>query len=384
MRILLLINSLCAGGAEVFVTDLAVALAQKQHKVALFAYAGVLDQKGRSLQQQLAAADVQVTSANACTLMEKAATTLQIIRLIKTFRPNVVHSHLEQSDLLGFLAALAWWPRRRPRFVRTLHSIYATKRLPAFFHERLSTFFDMNVACGPRVAREYPYLNRSRLDVIENGIRILASTGSCDATDLRRTLGIAESAFLLVNVGSFFVRDGQLPKAQDVMIDALEQVHRTDIHLLLIGDADCREAMEGRVHKQGLSGHVHFLGLVASPSTYLQVADAVIMPSRFEGLSIACIEAACLGKPLILSNIDAFAPFKGPSAVEVFPNDAHSLADGIIIALRDLPAMKKAALARKDEFSKVFDIDAVADRYLRVYHGHAHDHAAQSNRRVSA
>src|SRR5262249_29726011 len=89
--------------------------------------------------------------------------------------------------------------------------------------------------------------------------------------------------------------------------------------------------------------------------------------SRFEGLSIFSIEAACLGKPLIVSNIEAFAKFTGPSCVVVEPGDIQSLIEGIISATEDIPNLRQAAINAQPDFLNMFDICSVAQQYLLVY-----------------
>ena len=53
------------------------------------------------------------------------------------------------------------------------------------------------------------------------------------------------------------------------------------------------------------------IGIVPDTRDFYAGADLVVMLSRVEGLSIAAIEAACVGIPLILSDIEPFKLFSG-------------------------------------------------------------------------
>ncbi len=368
MNILLLINSLSAGGAEVFVADLATALAERGHRVALFAYAGVLDKKGESLRQQLMRAGVDFISPEARSMAHKFLVPLILARVLRNLRPDIVHSNLDQSDCMSLFASILFGSRNETRFIRTVHSVYAIGRLPEIIHMWLRRFFDIQVACSKRVASAHPYLNTANTVIVENGIRMRkVCRGLASTSTLHTRFDIPCNSLTLINVGSFSHRNRQLPKAQDLMIDALAQLDRRDVHLILIGDGECRMALQKRARDRGIEKFIHFAGLCPDPTELVQEADIVIMPSRFEGLSLSCIEAACLGKPLIVSNIEAFSQFMGPSAVVVQPADIRSLTEGIVLALNNLSDLRHAAVELQPRFISTFDISRVVQDYLQVY-----------------
>lgn len=367
MRILLTINSLSAGGAETFVADLATTLAEQGHTVAIFAYAGILDEKGQTLQKQVTIAGVEFISPGARSVLQKALVPLILARTYCRFRPDVVHSNLQQSDFFVCLARVLWWRRSQIRFVRTLHSIYPIKSLPPIAHKVLSDFFDIHIACSKQVANTYPHLTSMNTITIENGIRIQRLGYDTHAATLRSSLGIPKETCTLINVGSFSHQDGHLIKAQDLMIDALARFPHNNVHLVLVGDGECRRSLEEQARNRGLEQRVHFTGILLDPLTYVQGADIVIMPSRFEGLSISCIEAACLGKPLIVSNIEAFYKFAGPSCVVVEPNDIESLVEGLTFATENLSHLRLAAIDARPRFLNMFDITSVTQQYLQAY-----------------
>ena len=70
---------------------------------------------------------------------------------------------------------------------------------------------------------------------------------------------------------------------------------RQDAILVLIGDGPLKKKMEKRVKKKGIEKSVLFLGVRKDIPELLQMIDIFVLPSRFEGLGIALIEAQASG-----------------------------------------------------------------------------------------
>jgi glycosyltransferase involved in cell wall biosynthesis len=367
MRILQVVNSLCAGGAEKFVADLSIALARRGHTVALYCYAGVLDRKGERLQSRLRAAGVTVIADERRTALSKLAVPWRLRQAILRVRPDVVHSHLEQSDFFLMLSALFFGPWRTYRRVRTLHNVYASRLFPPWVHRMLARHFDVNVACGPEVLREHPYLRGATTTSIRNGV-LMDDLHEVPAPQTAAHLHPTDEAgIVLVNVGSFSLRNETLQKAQDVIVRALALLGDAPVRLVLVGDGERRTQIAALANELGVSERVCFAGLVDNPEQFLRNADVVLMPSRFEGLPIACIEAVCTGKPVIVSDIAAFREFDG-GAIRVVPaGDAGALAEKIRESLGELAVLKHAAQRDAAAYRQRFDIAVTAEQYLSCY-----------------
>ena len=100
---------------------------------------------------------------------------------------------------------------------------------------------------------------------------------------------------------------------------------------------------------------------------YIAASDCVVMPSRLEGLSLAAIEAACLGRPLIVTDLAAFAPFAGPATLVSRSGSVASLGDAIEQAAANRAALARTAEERMAHYRARFDITNCARRYLEAY-----------------
>lgn len=366
MRIIQAINSLSAGGAESVSVQLAIALKQAGHEVEFFSYVGVLDQKGEQLEAQLNAVGIRHRSSNARTLVSKLFAPVLLAWRILVFRPDVVHTHLEQSDLCAYLASFLTFGRR-VKYVRTLHNVFASKVLSEAMHRRLARFFNASVACGRAVFERYPYQEPARLKLVENGIDLSRLPAQPDREGLRARFGWSTSDVVFINVGALGMRDGALQKAQDVLIEALAHAACPGYKLVFLGDGECRQELEMLARSKNVAEQCVFAGRVSNPYDYIAASDVVVMPSRFEGLSIAAIEAACMGKPLVLTDIPSFESFRAPASVFVAVEDAVGLRAAMDSVAAELTAYELRAGDALPNYRLAFDIREVAKAYLKLY-----------------
>ena len=86
-------------------------------------------------------------------------------------------------------------------------------------------------------------------------------------------------------------------------IRVMEELHklRPELHLIWIGDGDLRSQIETKIAETG-SNYIHLLGTQKNVNDYLRCADLFLMPSLFEGLGIAAIEAQAADLPCVLSD----------------------------------------------------------------------------------
>lgn len=92
-------------------------------------------------------------------------------------------------------------------------------------------------------------------------------------------------------------------KGIDLAIEAASIVkqHGVDFTWLFVGKI-AEPKWGDEVKSRGLSEYIHFLGVKSNPYPYLQKADIVVHPSRFEGKSITLDEAKLLCKPIVVTN----------------------------------------------------------------------------------
>ena len=126
-------------------------------------------------------------------------------------------------------------------------------------------------------------------------------------------------------------------KGLDVLIGAfalLPEATRAGWRLTLVGDGPEREALEGLVDRAGLRSTVSFEGFRSDPVLFMQRASIFALPSRFEGMPNALLEAMAAGLPSVVSDAS-------PGPLEMV-RDGHQ---GLVVPTDDVAAFA-AALGR--------------------------------------
>ncbi len=92
-------------------------------------------------------------------------------------------------------------------------------------------------------------------------------------------------------------------KGLDVLLAALQMLPDLDYQLEVVGDGPLRTSISEQVDQAGLKNRIVFRGFQPDVIPYLLKADALIMPSRTEGLPMSLIEATTAGLPVIASRV---------------------------------------------------------------------------------
>lgn len=117
--------------------------------------------------------------------------------------------------------------------------------------------------------------------------------------DMRRTLGITKEELLIGHVGQF-----RKEKNQTFLLDVLHSLRAcgTKSKLLFVGDGEKRAAVQNRAAALGLTPYVLFLGVREDIPALLHAMDVFCMPSLYEGMPLAVLEAQAAGLPCLVSN----------------------------------------------------------------------------------
>jgi glycosyltransferase involved in cell wall biosynthesis len=171
-------------------------------------------------------------------------------------------------------------------------------------------------------------------------------------------------------------------KGAETLFGAVSRM-RSGADVLVVGDGPERSRLEAAVTAAGLGDRVHFAGFRPhhEVASILAHADVFAMPSVYEELGTALLEAMAAGLPIVASDTGGIPGAAGGAARLVPPGDPVALA----AALDDLlahpaEAARLGALAR--ERAADFDWDGLADQVLDVYahalHGETSGGAARA------
>ncbi|KFI91618.1 glycosyltransferase [Bifidobacterium saguini DSM 23967] len=115
----------------------------------------------------------------------------------------------------------------------------------------------------------------------------------------RRRLGVEQDSFLIGHIGRF-----NLQKNHEYLIRIYLELQKINPHskLLMVGEGETKESIKKLVDEYGISKNVIFESVTGNPQEYYNAMDAFVMPSLYEGLPLAGIEAQCAGLPCFMAD----------------------------------------------------------------------------------
>jgi glycosyltransferase involved in cell wall biosynthesis len=379
MRILQVIPTLEAGGAEGFVTNLGVGLAGLGAEVRFFLMAGVRGERGQVLLSRLREVGVEVLGAEEHNV-RSPLNVLRLVAAIRTWRPRIVQANLHAAEVLASVAR-SLSIGSGACYIRRLTNTTLVGYRPTSLVRMMDRRFHMTIACSPAVAEAYRDFmegeQQSELVTIPNGGLLQeAVTTTEEKRQARDALGIPGQAFVVAHIGSMFggdrsdscLADGQ--KAQDVLLASFARAFpdATDCLLVLVGDGPLRPEAEALARELGIAERTRFLGQQPEPWPALKAADVFCFPSRHEGLPNVLPEAASCGLPVVASDIPEIRYLYPSTAWLLKPvDDANAFADGLRSVRANQEVFMRhardAAQGVREEFSMV----TCSERYLRAY-----------------
>jgi len=183
--------------------------------------------------------------------------------------------------------------------------------------------------------------------------------------EMRHALGVPEGAPLLLHVGRL-----SAAKNHTLLLDSFAalRARRPDAALLLAGEGELRGTIERRVAELGLAGAARLLGPRDDVPALLGAADLLLLPSLFEGLGMAAVEAQAAGLPALVSERIPPEADAGLGLLHTTPLAAGpagwAAAMERLLALPPVPPweQREAALARAG-----YDIHGLARRLEQIY-----------------
>lgn len=216
------------------------------------------------------------------------------------------------------------------------------------------------------------------VEVIPNGVdlqRFQPEGVDVEHRELRLSLGVSESDFLITTVGAVIPRKGG-----DLLLEAWLSITERfpTAHLALIGPRTdlqnpkltmYRDRLEALRQASPAPQNVHFVGEVAKIETYMRATDVFVLPSDREGMPNSVLEAMASKVPVVVT------PFTGLSDDLGSPDrhfllaerDAGSLAEAILGLLTNPELRAEVASNGHHWVTSRMDLEIALDRYAGVY-----------------
>lgn len=366
-RVLQMVTHLALGGAERVAFSLLHGL-RDRFDFAVFAALGVdTGDVGQSMKSELAALGVPLFAGRRFPMRYGGMIVagVEAGRAVRRFKPDIIHVHTEMPEA-GYLAMTFLHPAtKRIPVVRTVHNttlwgawhgigLRCDRQLA---HAHVAGVSNDALAAFQRLRAESKAPAGPAPVLIYNGVAVQTAPTRARA---------AEGPCRILFAGRFENQKGAdlLPEILGKVRPPANRVHE----LIIYGSGHHEPQLRALASAPPPGWSVSVNGPIANLTREMPGFDLMLMPSRFEGLSLVAIEAAMLRLPVIATN--------GPGLREVFPDgypwlpqagDADSFADALQRALNAPESWTAAAELAYDYAKRHFDLSAMCDAYADVY-----------------
>jgi glycosyltransferase involved in cell wall biosynthesis len=302
----------------------------------------------------------------------------QLTYLLRTQRPDLVHTHSGKAGILGRLAA------RRAGVPIIVHTIHGPS-FGAFQHGLAKRIFRAAerhaagctthfVSVAEAMTEQYLAAGIGRPEqftCIRSGFALARFLSVKSNPDFRARLGIASGDFVV----GMIARLCEL-KGHDDLITASPAVVKRNprVKFLLVGDGPWRDRLQARVRALALQDHFVFAGLVPPSEIpqYVGAMDVLAHLSRREGLARALPQALAAARPVIAYDCDGAKEICLPDKTGYLipPGDLQQLTDRLLQLAGD-PALrerlgKQGQQLVKERFSVERMVEELCELYRRL------------------
>jgi glycosyltransferase involved in cell wall biosynthesis len=221
-----------------------------------------------------------------------------------------------------------------------------------------------------RFCIEQEGMRAEKVITIRNGID-LADYDPCmllpaERKQLRAELGLQGAGGIVGTVASL-----QVKKGHSYLLEAIPLVlsEFPDAYFLLAGEGPERGRLRAMTRRLQIEDRVRFLGVRHDISRILALIDLFVLPSLWEGLPNAILEAMAMQKPVVATTVDGNveAVVAGKTGLLVPPRDAFALADAIRELLRDSEIARNMGVAGRERIEQGFSLPQIIDEYDMLY-----------------
>jgi len=343
--IIQIVTGLGVGGAERVVVELARRFEEKGQKTVVFSIINDM-----SLLKQYAGLNFELINLGVerFNFFSYMSALFRLSSFVKLNGVKIVHAHMYHSFLL--VIALKILCGAKFSIVFTSHNYSGFKGLRRFV---IRVFRKLRAADVVFALGQHEDMNANRVYVIPNGVEV----GSISET--RHEIEF-KKPFVFLALGRL-----ELQKNPVALVEQFALMNASDTELWFVGRGYLEESVRDKVSALNLHERVRFLGVVTDVPALLTKVNCLVMPSLWEGLPMALLEAGAVSLPVIVTPVGAVPSVVDdttgyPSSVE----DFHIYMDEVY---RNYETAIQKGRALREVVLRNFSLETMVDRHLDMY-----------------
>ncbi|OKL39885.1 glycosyltransferase [Pontibacter flavimaris] len=364
MRILFLITGLDYGGAEKLLFTISSYFVKKGHNVKV-----VTLLQPQALIKEFSSLNVQVETLHLNGFLNVPKALMRYKEIVYNFQPDIVHAHMVHANILSRLGIKV--TQEKYPLINTVHDpSYGTNRLRNFFFRFTNRYTNLITTISKESFDNYIRYTKAPVS------KVIYMDNFVDVDFFKKDEGIAnvyrkklklEEKFVWISIGRLYEQ-----KDYPNLIRAYERLAKDNEGsvLLIVGRGPLEEELKAMIKQKGLSGRIIMLGVRNDIRELLNVADAYVMSSAWEGQPIALLEAAASGLPIVATNVGGNHTVVSDqeNGFLVKSNDSGELYKKMkLIELQDTSTRNKMGDCSRALVEKKYSANVMTDKLLALY-----------------
>jgi glycosyltransferase involved in cell wall biosynthesis len=325
----------------------------------------------------------------------------KLYKLIKSEKPDIVHTHTAKA---GFLGRIAAWLAGAPVILHTFHGhvlkgyfgrlkswvFIQIEKILACISTRIITLSDelkkelIDMGIGKEKKFEVIPIGLELKPFLEigefvppplNPLPLREGKGKGGGKgrffgEFKKELGLSEDVVLIGIVGRLVPIKGHkyfLEAAKE--ISSKFQVPSSKLKFVIVGDGELRQELEAYAKELGISDNVIFTGFKQELPKIYSDLNIVVLTSLNEGTPVSIIEAMAAGKPVVATNVGGVPSLVRHSVngLLVRSQDVKALTEAILTLLKDPELRQKMGKEGQQNVFPLYDISQLAKRIDSLY-----------------
>jgi glycosyltransferase involved in cell wall biosynthesis len=285
---------------------------------------------------------------------------VELVRLLRRERPEILHASSSKAGVLGRLAAFV---ARVPIRIFTVHgwafaaSSGLTSSLYRWADRLMSPLTTVTICVSENERAEGLEAHTCRPDrtvVIRNAVNVTATPRSRHDRVRPR----------LIAVGRL-----KAPKDFVTLIRALAALPAESFEGLIVGEGPDRAAVEAEIRRLGLDERVRLAGERRDVPALLAASDVFVLSSDSEGLPVSVLEAMATELPVVASRVGGLPELvvDGETGILVPPGDARELGAALGRLTADPELRRRFGAAGRARAEAIFDLGPFRRAHVELY-----------------
>ncbi|MDD5032462.1 MAG: glycosyltransferase family 4 protein [Patescibacteria group bacterium] len=301
---------------------------------------------------------------------------IQIIKLIKKVRPDIIHLNSSKISILGGIAAFIsklLIVNCQLLIVYTAHGWVFNEPLPFWqklfykYAEKFTAYFKDKIICVSgfdyKTALAQKICSKEKLVMTHNGI---SEINFLSRQEAREKLNLPDSGFIVGSIGNLYKTKGFT-----YLIEATKKLVEggIDIMTVIIGEGREKKNLTELIKKHNLEDNVILAGRIPEAARFLSAFDIYVCSSVKEGLSYTIIETMLNGLPIIATRVGGNPELieDGKTGLLINSQDADDLADKIKKLKNDTNRQQELSTKARIKAQEEFNLEKMIRETKEVY-----------------